>query len=91
MLNEKKRPSWTDSGMSTLYITREPFKKEVPYEQIVEFSTQVVDDLVIAWKLYKPILLDVVAAFRARLLEDEPKQLEGGDRLGWSALPASGS
>ena len=48
MLNEKKRPSWTDSGMSC-NLTREPFK-EVAYEQIVEFSTQDRPDLVIAWK-----------------------------------------
>ena len=76
MLNEKEKAELDRLWDELLYITREPFKKEVAYEQIVEFSTQDRPDLVIAWKPYKPILLDEVAAFRARLLEDEPKQLE---------------
>ena len=76
MLNEKEKAELDRLWDELIYITREPFKKEVAYEQIVEFSTQDRPDLVIAWKPYKPILLDEVAAFRARLLEDEPKQLE---------------
>ena len=76
MLNEKEKAELNRHWDELLYITKEPFKKEVAYEQIVEFSTQDRPDLVIAWKPYKPILLDEVAAFRSRLLEDEPKQLE---------------
>ena len=76
MLNEKEKAELDRLWEQLMYITREPFKKEVAYEQLVEFSTQDRPDLVIAWKPYKPILLDEVAAFRARLLEDEPKQLE---------------
>ncbi|HIM22999.1 MAG TPA: DUF1592 domain-containing protein, partial [Verrucomicrobia bacterium] len=60
-----------------LYITREPFKKEVAYEQIVEFSTQDRPDLVIAWKPYREPLMKQVAAFRERLEADEPGHLYG--------------
>ena len=68
MLNEKEKAELDRLWDELMYITREPFKKEVAYEQLVEFSTQDRPDLVIAWKPYKPILLDEVAAFRARLL-----------------------
>ena len=76
MLNETEKAELDRLWDELLYITKEPFKKEVAYEQIVEFSTQDRPDLVIAWKPYKPILLEEVAAFRARLLADEPKQLD---------------
>ena len=76
MLNATEKAELDRLWDELLYITKEPFKKEVAYEQIVEFSTQDRPDLVIAWKPYKPILLDEAAAFRARLLEDEPKQLD---------------
>ena len=50
MLNEKEKAELDRLWDELLYITREPFKKEVAYEQIVEFSTQDRPDLVIAWK-----------------------------------------
>ena len=76
MLNDTEKKELDRLWDELLYITKEPFKKEIAYEQIVEFSTQDRPDLVIAWKPYKPILSDEVAAFRARLQVDEPKQLE---------------
>ena len=60
-----------------LYVTKEPLKVEVAYEQIVEFSTQDRPDLVIAWKPYREPLMKKVAAFRERLEADEPRQLDG--------------
>ncbi|MDP6794014.1 MAG: DUF1592 domain-containing protein [Verrucomicrobiota bacterium] len=77
MLNDAEKEELDRLWDELLYITKEPFKKEVAYEQIVEFSTQDRPDLVIAWKPYKRILLDEVAGFRARLQADEPKQLDG--------------
>jgi len=76
MLNDEEKQELERLWDELLYITKEPFKKEVAYEQIVEFSTQDRPDLVIAWKPYKPILLEEVTAFRARLQADEPKQLD---------------
>ncbi|MEC9081521.1 MAG: DUF1592 domain-containing protein, partial [Verrucomicrobiota bacterium] len=76
MLNDTEKKELDRLWDELLYITKEPFKKEIAYEQIVEFSTQDRPDLVIAWKPYKPILSDEVAAFHARLQVDEPKQLE---------------
>ena len=76
MLDDEQKRKLNQLWDELLYITKEPFKKEVAYEQIVEFSTQDRPDLVIAWKPYKPILMDEVAAFRARLLADEPIHLD---------------
>ena len=64
--------------------TKEPLKKEIAYEQIVEFSTQDRPALVIAWKPYKPILMKEVAAFHARLLEDEQRHLNAV--IEWAGL-----
>ncbi|MEC7357145.1 MAG: DUF1592 domain-containing protein [Verrucomicrobiota bacterium] len=59
-----------------LYVTKEPFKLEVAYEQIVEFSTQDRPDLVIAWKPYKEPLMEKVREFKKRLIADELMHLE---------------
>ena len=72
MLNESEKEELDRLWNDLLYITKEPFKKEVAYEQIVEFSTQDRPDLVIAWKPYREPLMKQVAAFRERLKADEP-------------------
>ena len=75
MLSEEQKAELDRLWDELLYITREPFKVEVAYEQIVEFSTQDRPDLVIAWKPYKETLMKRVAAFRERLEADEPRHL----------------
>ena len=75
MLNDAENEELDRLWDELLYITREPFKVEVAYEQIVEFSTQDRPDLVIAWKPYREPLMKRVAAFRERLEADEPRHL----------------
>ena len=75
MLSDEQKGELDRLWDELLYITREPFKVEVAYEQIVEFSTQDRPDLVIAWKPYREPLMKRVAAFRERLEADEPRHL----------------
>jgi uncharacterized protein YndB with AHSA1/START domain len=77
MLDEAQKGELDRLWDELLYITKEPLKAEVAYEQIVEFSTQDRPDLVIAWKPYREPLMKKVAAFRERLKADEPGQLDG--------------
>ena len=75
MLSDEQKGELDRLWDELLYITREPFKVEVAYEQIVEFSTQDRPDLVIAWKPYREPLMKRVEAFRERLEADEPRHL----------------
>ena len=84
MLNDPQKRELDHLWDELFYITKEPLKKEIAYEQIVEFSTQDRPDLVIAWKPYKPILMKEVAAFHARLLEDEQRHLDAV--IEWAGL-----
>ncbi len=76
MLDKKEKAQLDRLWDELLYVTKEPFKLEIAYEQIVEFSTQDRPDLVIAWKPYKEPLMEKVRAFRKRLVADEPMHLE---------------
>ncbi len=76
MLGDAERAELDRLWDELLYITKEPFKKEVAYEQIVEFSTQDRPDLVVAWEPYREPLMKQVVAFRKRLKADEPGQLD---------------
>ena len=75
MLNKEEKDHLDELWDELLYVIKEPYKLEVAYEQIVEFSTQDRPDLVIAWKPYKEPLMEKVRAFRQRLLADEPMHL----------------
>lgn len=55
-----------------LFVTQEPLRFEVAFEQIREFATQDRPDLVTKWDPLKPGVVARADAFRKRLIETEP-------------------
>ncbi len=60
-----------------LYVTQEPLRFEVAFEQIREFATQDRPDLVKKWDPLQPEVVARADAFRNRLVETEPAHLRG--------------
>jgi hypothetical protein len=59
-----------------IYISQEPFLLATAFEQISEFATQDRPDIVKAFAPMRGPINDYVAAFRRRLVETEPIQLQ---------------
>ena len=75
MLNDQQRTVLDMMWDELLYVSHEPLKYEVAFEQIREFATQDRPDLVKEWT---PLVEGVTARaerFRKRLVRDEPMHL----------------
>jgi len=76
MLDELQTEELNRLWDELLYVSHEPLKYEIAFEQIREFATQDRPDLVKEWA---PLIEGVTARaekFRQRLIDDEPVQLQ---------------
>ena len=76
MLNEARKIELDRLWDELIYVSKEPFKLVVSHEQNAAFATQDRPDMV---KAFAPMLEPIrkqAEAFRKRLKEDEPKQLD---------------
>ena len=76
MLNDQQRATLDKMWKELLYVSREPLKYEVAFEQIREFATQDRPDLVKEWA---PLVEGVTARaerFRKQMIRDEPTHLQ---------------
>ena len=60
-----------------LYVSQEPLKYQVAFEQIRAFATQDRPDLVERWKDFVPSVDARAAVFRQRLTDTEPAHIDG--------------
>jgi hypothetical protein len=72
MLDEKQVATLNRLWDELLYVSQEPLKYQVAFEQIREFSTQDRPDLVKEWDLLVESVNARTGAFRKRLVRDEP-------------------
>ncbi|MDP7017179.1 MAG: DUF1592 domain-containing protein [Pirellulaceae bacterium] len=76
MLNEQQTARLNQLWDELYYISREPLRLVVAFEQISEFATQDRPDLVKAFKVLDKPIRDRAAAFQKRLIETEPAHVE---------------
>jgi hypothetical protein len=72
MLDDKQVATLNRLWDELLYVSQEPLKYQVAFEQIREFSTQDRPDLVKEWDLLVESVNVRTDAFRKRLVRDEP-------------------
>ncbi len=76
MLDEKQSAELDRLWEELFYISQEPLKTVVAFEQISEFATQDRPDLVDAFAPMRKPIQDRAEAFRERLVKAEPAQVE---------------
>ena len=85
MLSDEQAAELDRMWDELFYVTQEPLRYEVAFEQIREFATQDRPDLVKVWDPLKPQVIARANAFRQRLVDTEPAHLEAvldfADRL----------
>lgn len=75
MLDERQAAQLDRMWDELLYVAREPLEMMTAFEQIAEFATQDSPALVKALAPLRKPVLERAAAFRQRLVDDEPRQL----------------
>ncbi|MCA9052591.1 MAG: DUF1592 domain-containing protein, partial [Planctomycetaceae bacterium] len=75
MLNEAETAELDRLWDEFYFVSQEPLKLVVAFEQISEFATQDRPDLVTAFAVMREPILARAAAYRARRTSDEPAQL----------------
>ena len=75
MLSDEQTAELNRMWDELFYVSEEPLRYEVAFEQIREFATQDRPDLVKVWDPLKPQVIARADAFRKRLLDTEPAHL----------------